>query len=247
MDTPQLPQAIASLIDHLATLPNVVAVMLGGSRAQGTETADSDWDLGVYYRDEFDPEGLQHLEGTIAPPGDWGRIMNGGAWLNLDGLKVDVHYRNLDEVRHWIREAQDGRFEVDGLLGYLAGIPTYFLAAEVALGKVVAGSLDEVVEYPDQLAQQGAARWRDHARFSLDHARMRAARGDLAGVTGHLARAFVEVAHARLCEAHEWTVNEKDILERSELTHLNQILTALNTDPVTLTQRVMQARALLLD
>lgn len=64
---------------------------------------------------------------------------------------------------------------------------------------------------------------------------------------GHLARAYVEAAHAKLCGARRSTLNEKEILERAELTHLNQLLTALNADPVTLTQRVMQARALLLD
>ena len=247
MSKPQLPEAIASLVDHLASLPHVIAVTLGGSRAERRELADSDWDLGLYYRGEFDPRGLSHLEGTVSAPGDWGRIMNGGAWLIVDGLKVDIHYRDLDHVRHWIREAQAGRFEIDGLPGYLAGIPTYSLAAEMALGKTLAGSLDEVAGYPDRLAKEGAERWRDHARFSLEHAEIRATRGDVAGVVGHLARACVEMAHARLCEARQWMVNEKGIIERAELTHLNQILTALNTDPVRLSQRVMQARTLLFD
>ncbi len=75
----------------------------------------------------------------------------------------------------------------------------------------------------------------------------KAEHGDATGVLGHLARACIEVAHAHLCEARQWTVNEKEILERAELTHLNQLLTAINADPVTLMQRVMQARALLLD
>lgn len=35
--------------DVLAALPAVKAVTLGGSRAQGTERPDSDWDLAVYY------------------------------------------------------------------------------------------------------------------------------------------------------------------------------------------------------
>jgi hypothetical protein len=67
------------------------------------------------------------------------------------------------------------------------------------------------------------------------------------GREGRAANLPKPAAHARLCEAREWALDEKEILERAELTHLNEILTALNTDPVTLTQRVMQARALLLD
>ena len=129
----------------------------------------------------------------------------------------------------------------------MAGVPSYTLAAELALGRVVAGSLEDVVQYPEKLAEEGAKRWRDSAKSSLEHAGDRAEHGDLAGVLAHLARACIEVAHARLCEARRWTVNEKEILERAELTHLNQLLTALNTDPVALSQRVMQARTLLLD
>jgi predicted nucleotidyltransferase len=39
------------LAERLATIRGVVAVTLRGSRAQGTERADSDWDFGLYYRD----------------------------------------------------------------------------------------------------------------------------------------------------------------------------------------------------
>jgi hypothetical protein len=30
----------------------------------------------------------------VYPPGAWGRIMNGSAWLTYDGLKVDVILRD---------------------------------------------------------------------------------------------------------------------------------------------------------
>jgi hypothetical protein len=172
--------------------------------------------------------------------------MNGGARLTVDTEAVTVHYRNLDDVEHWLDEARAGRFEVDGHEDYVAGLPTYTLAAEVALGEVLAGSLDPL-EYPDRLAHEGAAHWRRKAKSSLERADNRAARGDAPGVLRHLTRAGVEAAHARLCEARRWTVNEKEILEQAELAHVTQILTALRADPVTLMQRVMQARTLLFD
>jgi hypothetical protein len=31
---------------------------------------------------------------------EWGRIVNGGAWLTIDGTKVDLIYRDLNEVSH---------------------------------------------------------------------------------------------------------------------------------------------------
>lgn len=247
MDVPRLPPSIATLVDHVASLPHVIAVTLQNPVPPATSAADRDWSFGVYYRETFDPQGLMHLEGSVAAPGDWGRILNGGAVLTVAGRKVELHYRDLDEVRHWIRESEAGRFEVDTSHASVAGVPSYTLAAELALGTVVAGSLGDVIEYPASLAEGGAAHWRESAGSSLEHAGARAEHGDVAGVLAHLARASVEAAHARLCEARQWTINEKEILERAELTHLNQLLTALNTDPVTLSQRVMQARSLLLD
>jgi hypothetical protein len=247
MDTFALPEALTSLVDHLVSLPTVLAVTLQNQSARREDPTNHDWSFGIYYRGTFDPEGLAHLDGTVTAPGEWGRIMNGGATLTVDGHRVDLHYRDIAEVRRWIQESEAGRFEVDSSSRSVAGVPSYTLAAELALGRVVAGSLEEVIQYPEKLAEEGAKRWRDSAESSLDHAGDRAEHGDLAGVLAHLARACIEVAHARLCEARRWTVNEKEILERAELAHLNQLLTALNTDPVALSQRVMQARTLLLD
>lgn len=39
--------------DTLTALPTVRAVTLGGSRTQGTQRPDSDWDLAIYYRGPF--------------------------------------------------------------------------------------------------------------------------------------------------------------------------------------------------
>jgi len=73
-------------IDHvaaqLAALPGVEAVSLGGSRAQDTHRPDSDWDLAIYYRGEFDPQALRDVgwPGEVSQIGGWGGgIFNGGA------------------------------------------------------------------------------------------------------------------------------------------------------------------------
>src|SRR5262249_33697068 len=96
----ELPGPIGELCAAPAHGKGVEAVVIGGSRAIGTADASSDWDLGVYYRGDIDLAELGHF-GEVHLPGSWGRIMNGGAWLSLAGMKVDVLLRDLDVTLHW--------------------------------------------------------------------------------------------------------------------------------------------------
>ena len=84
-----IPQPVTDLVDVLTAMPGTIAVALGGSRAVRSDDEESDWDLGVYYRGGVDLTALYAL-GTVFPPCSWGRVMNGGAWLECGGLKVDV-------------------------------------------------------------------------------------------------------------------------------------------------------------
>jgi hypothetical protein len=126
---------VEQLATKLAAIPGVVAVTLGGSRASNTAVEGSDWDFGLYYRGRLDPADIVALgwPGRVFAPGEWGRIVNGGAWLTIEGTKVDLIYRDLDEVLRWTAAAEDGRFEIDREVGYVAGIATYVLAGELAL------------------------------------------------------------------------------------------------------------------
>ena len=218
-----LPSAVGELVDVLAGLPGTIAVVLGGSHALGSADTQSDWDLGLYYRRAIDLTALS-AHGTVHPPGSWGRVMNGGAWLQCGGHKVDVILRDLDVVEHWTRCAEHGEFEVDNLLGYLAGIPTYTLTAELASCRLLRGDRRGAPPYPSKLMASGAARWRFCRTFSLDCARMHAARGNAAGAMGHAARAVIEEGHARLCERGEWVCNEKRLIEAAGLTGVHAVL-----------------------
>lgn len=215
--------AMERLLDDLERMPGVVAVVLGGSRAQGTADEGSDWDLGVYYRG---PVSLARLEawGTVHPPGSWGRIMNGGAWLEVGGAKVDVLLRDLDVVEHFAERAARGDFDIDNLLGYVAGVPTYSLLAELAVAKLLRGALPEAPAFPERLAESAPARWRFCRDFTLEHARARARRGDAVGAAGQTAKAILEEAHARICERREWTLNEKRLVERAGLGPLHALV-----------------------
>jgi hypothetical protein len=209
------------LVEKLSRVGGVIAVSLGGSRATGTHTPDSDWDFGLYYRGSIDVDAIRSLghDGVVVEPGEWGRLMNGGAWLTIDGARVDVLYRDVDVVGHWTSEAEAGRFERDHVEGYVAGMPTYVLAAELALCRVLHGDLPRPT-YPAALRASAPPRWFGSALFSLDNASTFLARGDRPGAVSLGLRGLIAAAQGILAERGEWVLNEKRIVERAGLAHI---------------------------
>src|SRR5436190_10759452 len=175
--------------------------------------------------------------GTVFPPGSWGRLMNGGAWLRCGGEKVDVILRDLDVVEHWTRRAEKGEFERDALLGYLAGVPTYLLSAELASCRPLRGDI-MAAPFPPKLAAAAPAVWRFCRSFSLDYARMHARRGNVAGATGQAAAAVMEEAHAILCERGQWVCNEKRLIETAGLGGLHDLFAQVPVESEGLVQWV---------
>jgi len=214
---------------ELATLPGVIAVALGGSRARDSHGPDSDWDLAIYYRQHFEPDALREKgwPGEVSEIGGWGGgVMNGGAWLTVEGRRVDVHYRDLNEVEHWCAEANAGRFHKELLLFYAAGIPTYVVMAELALNVTLSGELPRPA-YPDALAREAHRRWATDAVASLRYGESAVrSRGDVAVGLANGARGLIEAAHGRLAARREWIVNEKQIVERAGLEAEAELLVA---------------------
>ncbi|MFJ7158978.1 nucleotidyltransferase domain-containing protein [Streptomyces sp. NPDC101118] len=246
-DDESFPDHVAG---RLAGIPGVAAVALGGSRASGTHGPDSDWDFAVYYRGDFSPEDVRALgwPGHVSELGGWGGgVFNGGAWLEVDGRRIDVHYRDLDEVEHHLAEAREGRFEVERLMFHLAGIPTYLVVAELAVNRALRGELPKP-EYPEALRRSAAERWAGDARATLGYARAAfAARGGTTETAGAIATAACQGAHAVLAARGEWVTNEKRLLARAGLRGIDTVLTALppNPTPDSLTAAVDAATSLL--
>ncbi|MEV6941543.1 nucleotidyltransferase domain-containing protein [Streptomyces sp. NPDC051172] len=237
-----------TVADRLAALPTVRAVALGGSRAEGTDRPDSDWDLAVYYRGPFDPDGLRALgwEGEVSEVGGWGGgVFNGGAWLTIDGRRVDVHYRDLDIVEHELAEAEEGRFRVEPLMFHLAGIPSYLVVAELAVNRVLRGEAPRSAAYPQKLRASAAESWRGTAHVTLAYAKANhAPHGRLAEVAGTVATAAVQTGHAVLAARGEWVTNEKRLLERAGLRGIDAVLEQLEPDPDVLVRVIDDAEAL---
>jgi hypothetical protein len=250
-DDAAMEDFIGPIADALAGLPGVQAVSLGGSRARGTARADSDWDLGIYYRGAFDPHRLRALaadhgwSGEVSAIGGWGGgVFNGGAWLEIGGTAVDVHYRDLDVVETQVARAERGEFGIEPLMFHLAGIPTYLLAAELAVNRVLRGTLPRP-EFPAALRESARRVWADRTMQTLDYAERNHARhGRLAQCAGQMAVAATQFAHAVLAASGQWTTNEKTLLDRAGLRQADAIIAELAADAESLSAGVDRLREL---
>ena len=240
-------QSVRELAGRLSKIPGVAAVALGGSGAGGTAIADSDWDFGLYYRDEIRADDVRALgyEGTVVEAGEWGRLLNGGARLTVEGQRVDLLYRDLDVVQHWLNEAEAGRYELDLVEGYLAGMASYVLVGELAQAEVLAGELPRP-EFPDALRLAAPGRWLGSAARSLEVADAAAARHDVVACAGLLAKAAIEAAQAALAERGEWALSERGIVRRAGLgSRVVAILAAPGDRPFELARAVTAMRGAL--
>jgi hypothetical protein len=239
---------LAHVTERLASLPHVHAVALGGSRATGTHGPDSDWDLAVYYRGAFSPQNVRALgwPGQVSDIGGWGGgVFNGGAWLQADGRRLDVHYRDLDDVEHQLAEAREGRFHIERLLFHLAGIPSYIVVAELAINRVLHGALPQP-DYPEALQRQASERWWGDARHTLAYARTaHAEHGHLTESAGAIATAGCQAAHAVMAARRKWVTNEKTLLNQAELRDLDRIISSLTPSPEALTAAIDETTRLL--
>jgi predicted nucleotidyltransferase len=228
---------LARTAARLAALPGVRAVSLGGSRAQGEAGADSDWDFAVYYEGAFDPEELRGAgwSGYVSKVGEWGGVFNGGAWLVIDGRRSDIHYRDLAVVEEEIARAQSGQFGIEPLMFHLAGIPTYLVVAELALGRVLTGDLPAPL-YPEALRVAAPARWWDRATRTFDYAIGSHARaGRLIECVGLLGQAVAQSAHAVMAARGQWVTNDKRLITQAGLRGVDELITGLREQPDQLT------------
>jgi hypothetical protein len=123
---------------------------------------------------------------------------------------------DLGEVLHWTPAAGHGQFEIHREVGYVAGIATYVLAGELALGRVLAGDLPRPA-FPPKLRETAPVAWSRLAAGALYFADVHAGRQDRVACLANLCQAVLAAAQGRLAAAGEWVLNEKRLVERAGL------------------------------
>ncbi|MFO1083341.1 MAG: nucleotidyltransferase domain-containing protein [Reyranellaceae bacterium] len=218
---------LGTLLAALVPVPGIAAIALGGSRARGTATPSSDYDIGLYCRagQPIDVTALGRVavalddRGTAAsvtPIGGWGPWIDGGGWLVVRGIHVDLLYRNLDRVEAAIDDAHAGTVE----RYYQPGHPHAFLPmiymGEVAYARVLhdpAGGLARLqartAPYPDALATALRTRFEWEATFALENARKSLERADVSYLAGCVFRSIACLCQVLFALNGVYLLNEK--------------------------------------
>jgi hypothetical protein len=225
---PQRAALLNGLVTRLAALPGMAAVVLGGSYAEGTQTAASDLDVGLYYRPAapFAIDAVRAVAEQVAvqPPTvtgfyAWGAWVNGGAWIQTAAGKVDFLYRNLDQVEQTIGEAEDGRVHHDFAQQPAFGFYSVMYLAETNIcrplhdpGGVIAALKQRVATYPPALKRRVVADSLWSTEFTLLHADTFAAKGDIYNTAGCLTRCATNLTQALFALNETYFLTDKRAL-----------------------------------
>jgi hypothetical protein len=262
-------ERLLELAHELAAVPGVIGVVLGGSRARGSHTPESDVDVGLYYRRPLDIARLNRLATSVAgpsalvtEPGGWGPWVDGGGWLKIDDSPVDWIYRDLDRVRAVGADCERGRYAFHQQTGHPLGFADFAYAGELALSRILAdpaGELGEVRDrlrtYPPKLAEAlVSGLW--EGDFLVALARKAVSRGDSAFVAGSLFRLVGVCAHALHGAARQWLINEKGAVASAAALpgaperfreRVDAVFAGVDGDPLHLTAAIDAAADLVLD
>ncbi len=225
---------VATIAARLADVDGVAAVALGGSRARGAAAPESDYDLGLYY-DPARPPSRDALNAlarelddrrpadAVTRFGEWGPWINGGAWLTIDGARVDWLFKDRARIGRVVADCRAGRPEI----AYQGGHPHAFVSA-IYLGEIdccvaledrtgILGELKRLVRpYPRLLKATLVQKFLFEADFSLRGAEKAVGRGDVVYVAGCLYRAVACLVQVLFAVNERYSTNEKGSLREVE-------------------------------
>lgn len=213
-------QLLDGFVESLSGIEQVRAIVLGGSYATGSATAASDLDIGVYYREKcpLPVEAIKSVAnrfsldaGTVVTGlYEWGPWVNGGAWIKTAQGKVDLLYKNIDQINATIRKAKNGEWENDYDQQPPYGFSSIIFLAETKSCRplydpeaIIAEMKNEVACYPSKLRQSVVQQSLWSAEFTLWQAAQFAEKNDAYNTAGCITRALKSIVTA-LFAINEW-------------------------------------------
>ena len=229
-----MPDPLLDLVTpHLANVPGVVAIVLGGSRARGTEKPGSDTDIGLYFRGDTPLDTGQLLDAVkafvdepetahVTPVGEWGPWIVGGGWLSVSGRKLDLLYRNCDDVARVIRDCRNGRVTMAYQPGHPHGFCSSIWMGEIALCRPLHDPQGAIAEmkamtspYPEALRVALIGRFLWEVLFSIENGEIAVPRGEQTHIAGCAYRALACAAQVLFAMNRPYLINEKGALDEA--------------------------------
>jgi Nucleotidyltransferase domain len=216
---------------ELSKVPGVIAVVLGGSYARRTARPDSDLDVGLYYSKNSPPdiEAIRRCAETVSVPNTpltvvgyykWGPWVNGGAWIQTPMGRLDLLYRNIEQVQRVIDESQEGLYHHDYYQQPTFGFVSITYLAEIKCclplfdPQHLLQKLKHSVEiYPATLQQEMILNCLTIAEFTLSHAHGFADRGDILNTVGCLTKIAFALLQSLFALNIEYYFGDKGSLE----------------------------------
>ena len=227
MDDNDVQALIDAMVDRLRRVSGVSAIVLGGSRARGSATPRSDIDLALYYASDnpLDVDALQrvaqavddeHRVGVMTGIGGWGPWINGGGWLHVRGMPLDLLYRDIEQVATCIQQCRSGTVTIAYQPGHPHGFLTSIYLAEVAFCRILWDPHDamralkaQASPYPPALERALIDRFFWEARFALENARKGLPYADSAYVAGCCFRSVSCLVQTLFALNEQYWMNEK--------------------------------------
>jgi Nucleotidyltransferase domain len=235
---------LSRIVPVLAEVPGIAAIALGGSRARGTATATSDYDVGLYFTVTAPIDTRRLLEAVktftdapeaaeVTPIGGWGPWIVGGGWLTVEGRKVDLLYRSLDDVAKAIDGCRAGEIAMHYQPGHPHGFSPAIWMGEVALcrplhdpGNRLARLKEKTSPYPTPLRDALIKRFQWEVLFAIENAELAVARSEQTHIAGCTYRALACLAQVLFALNGRYLINEKGALP--EAAALPRTIAALN-------------------
>jgi hypothetical protein len=221
------------IVPVLAEVPGVAAVALGGSRARGTATDASDYDIGLYYSAEQPLDTIRLLQAVrtfadkpdaaaMTPIGGWGPWIGGGGWLSVSGRKVDLLYRNIEAVAGVIEKCRAGEIDIHYQPGHPHGFCSAIWMGEVALAVPLhdpngafAALKAMTSPYPRALRDALIRKFDWEILFAVENGELAAARAEQTHVAGCAYRALACAAQVLFALNERYLINEKSALQEA--------------------------------
>lgn len=229
-----------AIVSDLKKLPDIKAIVLGGSYATGRASEQSDLDIGIYYADKapFSIDSIKEIalkyaiESNSVVTGfyEWGPWVNGGAWINTKSGKVDFLYKNIDQISATIQNAQEGIWENHFEQQPPYGFASIFYLAETKVcvplydpEGVISHLKEQVRVYPPKLKQSIIQQSLWSTEFTIMHVVSFIEKNDIYNLSGCLSRAMKNLIMTLFATNEIYPIGDKRAIEILEETQLKPV------------------------